>query len=86
MPGASPLCLTMGEPAGIGGEIALKAWLARDAGVPTFFALDRPERLRQAAEQLGMKVGSVIAARCEVQQRIQKTIQRIERADAIREV
>ena len=41
---------------------------------------------KQAAEQLGMKVGSVIAARCEVQQRIQKTIQRIERADAIREV
>jgi len=28
-----PIALTMGEPAGIGGEIALKAWLRRAEGV-----------------------------------------------------
>ena len=33
---ALPLALTMGEPAGIGGEIALQAWLRRGAGVPPF--------------------------------------------------
>jgi len=31
---ALPLALTMGEPAGIGGEIALKAWMRRGEGVP----------------------------------------------------
>ena len=30
-----PLALTMGEPGGVGGELALKAWAA--PGVPTFF-------------------------------------------------
>ena len=30
----------MGEPAGIGGEITLKAWLHRHLGVPPFFAID----------------------------------------------
>ena len=35
------LALTMGEPAGIGGEIALRAWLARqEHGLPPFFVLD----------------------------------------------
>ena len=32
-----PLALTMGEPGGVGGELALKAWAA--AGVPTFFLI-----------------------------------------------
>jgi 4-hydroxythreonine-4-phosphate dehydrogenase len=46
-----PLCLTMGEPAGIGGEIALKAWrLSRDWRIPPFFMIDDPERLRRAAQ------------------------------------
>ena len=34
---ALPLALTMGEPAGIGGEIALKAWLGRADRVPPFY-------------------------------------------------
>jgi 4-hydroxythreonine-4-phosphate dehydrogenase len=41
-----PLALTMGEPAGIGGEIALKAWLRRGEGAPVFYAIDDPERRR----------------------------------------
>ena len=42
MEGALPLALTMGEPAGIGGEITLKAWLGRTPA-PIFFAIDDPE-------------------------------------------
>ena len=37
-----PLALTMGEPAGIGGEIALKAWQRRGDGVPPFYLIDDP--------------------------------------------
>jgi 4-hydroxythreonine-4-phosphate dehydrogenase len=53
---ASPLALTMGEPAGIGGEIALKAWLGRGDGVPPFYVIDDPERLAQLATRLGWLV------------------------------
>jgi 4-hydroxythreonine-4-phosphate dehydrogenase len=51
-----PIALTMGEPAGIGGEIALKAWLRRAEGVPSFFAIDDPERLSRLAAMLGWNV------------------------------
>ena len=52
------LALTMGEPAGIGGEIALKAWRAGHAvaggeAVPAFFAIDSPDRLRALASLPG---------------------------------
>src|SRR3546814_20450512 len=47
----------MGEPAGIGGEITLKAWLKRrEAGVPAFFSIDDPARLSRLAERLGWPV------------------------------
>lgn len=48
-----PLALTMGEPAGIGGEIALKAWSKRAEGIPPFFLIDDPERLRSLGRQIG---------------------------------
>jgi 4-hydroxythreonine-4-phosphate dehydrogenase len=51
-----PLALTMGEPAGIGGEIALKAWLSRAAGVPQFYVVDDPERLTRLAARLDWRV------------------------------
>jgi 4-hydroxythreonine-4-phosphate dehydrogenase len=52
-----PLALTMGEPAGIGGELTLLAWLRRrEEGVPPFFALDDPSRLERLAEALGWNV------------------------------
>jgi 4-hydroxythreonine-4-phosphate dehydrogenase len=51
-----PLALTMGDPAGIGGEILLKAWLhLRDAG-PVFVALDDSGRLERLAQSLGLTV------------------------------
>jgi 4-hydroxythreonine-4-phosphate dehydrogenase len=43
----------MGEPAGIGGEIALKAWLHRTEGVPPFYVVDDPGRLAAIAYRLG---------------------------------
>ena len=51
-----PLALTMGEPAGIGGEIALKAWLGRGRGVPAFYLIDDPDRLASLAAALGWPV------------------------------
>jgi len=48
-----PLALTMGEPAGIGGEITLQAWRRRREGLPVFYAIDDPDRLAALAGRLG---------------------------------
>lgn len=39
-----PLALTMGDPAGIGGELTAQAWRARHSTGPVFCALDDPAR------------------------------------------
>ena len=54
-----PLALTMGEPAGIGGELALAAWQATPC---CFFAIDDPARLGALAERLGLEVPVVAIA------------------------
>ena len=55
--GVVPLALTMGEPAGIGGEIALKAWFARESErLPPFFLIDDPDRLAALARRLALAV------------------------------
>jgi len=47
----------MGEPAGIGGELALMAWQRRhQQAVPPFFVLDDPARLQRLAAALGWAV------------------------------
>jgi 4-hydroxythreonine-4-phosphate dehydrogenase len=46
----------MGEPAGIGGELACKAWLRRRQDLPAFFAIDDPARLEALAIRLGLAV------------------------------
>ncbi|MDZ3835760.1 MAG: 4-hydroxythreonine-4-phosphate dehydrogenase PdxA [Rhodospirillales bacterium] len=51
-----PLAVTMGEPAGIGGEITLLAWLGREAGLPCFFMIDDADRLERLAASLGLSV------------------------------
>ncbi len=48
-----PLAMTMGDPAGIGPEIALAAWRARRAGDPPFFVLASPALLSTAAKKAG---------------------------------
>jgi 4-hydroxythreonine-4-phosphate dehydrogenase len=45
----------MGEPGGIGGEIALKAWMARsERDIAPFFLIDDPQRLRMLAAMIGV--------------------------------
>ena len=48
------LALTMGEPAGVGGEVTLKAWMSKNT--PAFFVIDDAERLRLLAHKLGLNV------------------------------
>lgn len=52
-----PLAVTMGDPAGIGGELTLQAWMAKDTSrLPEFFVLDDPERLQRLAASLSWSV------------------------------
>lgn len=51
-----PLALTMGEPAGVGGEVTLGAWLRRDAAMPCFFVIDDAARLQSLSARLSLKV------------------------------
>jgi 4-hydroxythreonine-4-phosphate dehydrogenase len=62
MPDVAPLCLTMGEPAGIGGEIALKAWLSRTPASPPFFLIDDPDRLRRLAAAMRLPAPVAVIA------------------------
>jgi 4-hydroxythreonine-4-phosphate dehydrogenase len=62
--GLAPLAVTMGEPAGIGGEIVLKAWLRRAAeDLPPFFLIDDPARLEALAQTLDLPARVVAIAR-----------------------
>jgi 4-hydroxythreonine-4-phosphate dehydrogenase len=58
-----PLALTMGEPAGIGGDIALAAWLRRAEGVPPFMLIDAPTRVAALARRLGLAVELAVVDR-----------------------
>ena len=55
LPLGLPLAVTMGDPAGVGGDITLKAWLKRER-CPLFFAIDDAERLAALAKHLGLNV------------------------------
>jgi 4-hydroxythreonine-4-phosphate dehydrogenase len=55
--GIRPLALTLGEPAGIGPEIAMMAWLRRaDDGVPPFYLLGDPDFLAERAQMVGLDI------------------------------
>jgi 4-hydroxythreonine-4-phosphate dehydrogenase len=52
-----PLALTLGEPAGIGPDITLAAYLRRDElALPPFYLLADPEALSRRAHRLGLEV------------------------------
>jgi 4-hydroxythreonine-4-phosphate dehydrogenase len=54
---ASPLALTLGEPAGIGPDIALAAWLRRhDLDLPPFYLLGDRDFVAARAKLLGYEV------------------------------
>jgi 4-hydroxythreonine-4-phosphate dehydrogenase len=52
-----PLALTLGEPAGIGPDITLSAWLRRDElKLPPFYVLGDAALLERRARALGLKI------------------------------
>ena len=54
---AAPLALTLGEPAGIGPDIAIGAWLARDAAaIPPFLFVGDAGLLRRRSEAIGSEI------------------------------
>src|SRR5580692_6044677 len=54
---AKPLALTSGEPAGIGPDITIKAWLRRnELRLPAFYLLGDRDFLHRRAAALGLKV------------------------------
>jgi len=54
---SKPLALTLGEPAGIGPDITLKAWLRRDEiGLPAFYVLGDAAFMAQRAKLLDLDV------------------------------
>jgi 4-hydroxythreonine-4-phosphate dehydrogenase len=54
-PSAPPLALTLGEPAGIGPDIAIATWRRRDElGLPPFYLIAEPDFVARRAKQLGV--------------------------------
>src|SRR5882757_4116583 len=54
---AKPLALTSGEPAGIGPDIAITAWLRRnELGLPPFYLLGDQNFFAERAKLLGLKI------------------------------
>src|SRR5260370_38183733 len=54
---ARPLALTSGEPAGIGPDITIKAWLRRnELKLPPFYLLGDRDFLSDRAKALGLKI------------------------------
>ncbi|SOC24237.1 4-hydroxythreonine-4-phosphate dehydrogenase PdxA [Thalassospira xiamenensis] len=57
MSNIKPIAMTLGEPGGIGPELAIKAWLARaDHNLPPFFILSPKTIMDQTIESLGLRV------------------------------
>ncbi|MEP6565577.1 MAG: 4-hydroxythreonine-4-phosphate dehydrogenase PdxA, partial [Mesorhizobium sp.] len=55
-----PLALSVGDPSGVGPEIAIAAWQARDsAGVSPFYLLADPSLIAARARRLGADVAMV---------------------------
>jgi 4-hydroxythreonine-4-phosphate dehydrogenase len=63
-----PLALTLGEPAGIGPDIAIAAWLRRrELGLPAFYLLGDDALIAQRAKTLGadLRIAAVSPAEAE---------------------
>lgn len=56
-PAPIPLALTLGEPAGIGPDVAIAAWLRRhELDLPPFYLLGDPACIKARAQRLGVEV------------------------------
>ncbi len=70
-----PLLLTQGDPAGIGPELTLKAWLQRkEALLPSFAVVADPRHLEQVAKTHGMNVPIVSAEPSQTASTFQKAL------------
>ena len=49
-----PLAVSMGDPAGIGLELAARVWAERNATTPPFFCVGDPDALERASARLGL--------------------------------
>ena len=54
-PTVPPVAVTMGEPAGIGGDVTLRAWTEHRQTLPPFFVIDDPGRLGALALALKLE-------------------------------
>src|SRR5690606_9692060 len=56
-----PLALSVGDPSGIGPEIAIAAWQARhDLNVPPFYLLADPDLIVSRARSMGLSVNMAL--------------------------
>ncbi len=55
-----PIALTMGEPAGIGGELSIKAWHRHRRQLPPFCLLDDPGRIEALSEAMGTPLTAAV--------------------------
>ena len=53
-----PIALTMGEPAGIGGELSIKAWYRHRRNLTPFYLLDDPDRITALSEAMGTPIAA----------------------------
>lgn len=58
----SPIAVTMGEPAGIGGEIACLAWARHANELPPFLLIDDPVRIAKLGIVIGLPVAVEIVS------------------------
>jgi 4-hydroxythreonine-4-phosphate dehydrogenase len=49
-----PLAVSMGDPAGIGLELAARVWAERDSATPPFFLIGDPDALERASVRAGL--------------------------------
>lgn len=51
-----PIAVSMGDPAGIGGELSIISWKLRSNYMPPYFVIDDPDRLRNLANLIGVNI------------------------------
>ncbi len=54
-----PIAITMGDPAGIGGELTIAAWKSRRVQGPAFYVYDCPQSLHDLAKRLQIELSII---------------------------
>ena len=49
-----PIAVTMGDPAGCGGEITIRSWVESRDKLPSFFLIDDIERLKKLSDKVNI--------------------------------